>query len=43
MEEHEHVWVYVRTREDWWDGDEEDVYACAVEGCNALDYRYIPR
>jgi hypothetical protein len=37
---HEHVWVFVRTDADWWDGDEEDIYECA---CGARDVRYIPR
>jgi len=37
---HQHEWVYARTDEDWWDGDETDVYECA---CGAKDPRYIPR
>lgn len=40
VSEHEHVWTFLRTDEDWWDGDETDVYACA---CGARDRRYIPR
>lgn len=42
-EDHVHVWRFLRTDEDWFDGDEEDVYECATEGCNARDKRYIPR
>jgi len=41
--EHVHAWVYDRTDEDWFDGDETDVYRCGFEGCEARDYRYIPR
>lgn len=26
-----------------YDGDEEDVYECAIEGCRAKEVRYIPR
>ncbi len=37
---HEHVWKYVRTFENWFDGDEEDLYECA---CGEKDRRYIPR
>jgi hypothetical protein len=42
-DEHEHRWVFHRTDEDWFDGDEVDVYRCAVEDCTATDKRYIPR
>lgn len=41
--DHEHVWVYLRSDDDWYDGDSEDVYGCTVEGCQARDYRYVPR
>lgn len=27
--DHDHEWRFVRTVEDWWDGDEEDIYDCA--------------
>ena len=37
---HEHEWEYLRTYEDWWDGDEEDVYVCQ---CGVRERRYIPR
>lgn len=37
---HEHRWVFERTDEDWFDGDETDVYRCE---CGAIDKRYIPR
>ena len=40
---HEHQWVFVRTDSDWWDGDEDDVYHCSVNGCSAWERRYIPR
>ena len=38
--EHEHEWTFVRTSENWFDGDETDIYACP---CGELDRRYIPR
>lgn len=41
--DHRHQWEYLRTHEDWWDGDEEDIYGCVVEGCDARDVRYVPR
>lgn len=41
--EHEHQWKFLRTDEDWFDGDEEDVYECTIEGCNARKRKYIPR
>ena len=40
---HTHDWMFLYTDEDWWDGDEVDVYVCAVEGCKATDKRYVPR
>jgi hypothetical protein len=42
-EDHEHVWQFLYTVEDWWDGDETDVYECAMEGCGATNREYIPR
>lgn len=41
MTDHVHVWRFKRTDENWFDGDETDVYEC--ENCNELDYRYVPR
>jgi hypothetical protein len=43
FDSHEHQWVFHRTDSDWWDGDEEDIYRCAADGCTAIDRRYIPR
>lgn len=40
---HEHIWQFLYTYEDWWDGDEDDVYGCVVVGCKARDRRYIGR
>lgn len=42
-ETHEHVWEYSHTDADWWDGDADDIYVCTIEGCSAIDRRYIPR
>lgn len=41
--DHEHVWKYHSTYDDWWDGDSDDLYKCAVEGCNAREFRYVGR
>jgi hypothetical protein len=41
--DHIHQWVFVYTIEDWWDGDEEDVYECSVDGCKERKREYIPR
>ena len=41
--EHEHQWVYDHTYEDWWDGDEDDIYKCSVPGCTKTKTVYIPR
>lgn len=38
--DHDHVWRFVRTNENWFDGDEVDIYEC---DCGACDKRYIPR
>lgn len=43
LPDHTHVWRYERTDEDWFDGDETDIYKCTVDGCGATDRRYIPR
>lgn len=43
MVEHEHVWEFLRTYEDWWDGDEEDIYRCTVDDCTERKRVYIPR
>lgn len=40
---HEHVWEFVYTSEDWYDGDEEDVYKCTHPGCLERKRIYIPR
>lgn len=32
---------YLRTREDWWDGDETDLYRCLH--CSSVIEEYIPR
>lgn len=37
---HVHRWQYVRTDENWFDGDEEDVYKCE---CGETKTKYIPR
>lgn len=37
---HKHKWVYVRTDENWFDGDEEDIYRCE---CGEVETRYIGR
>ena len=37
---HQHEWKYVKTFENYWDGDEEDLYECE---CGEKDRRYIPR
>lgn len=34
-------WKYLRTREDWYDGDEDDIYECGV--CGKQIEVYIPR
>lgn len=34
-------WRYLRTREDWYDGDEDDIYIC--ERCGKQIEIYIPR
>lgn len=34
-------WVYLRTREDFYDGDEDDIYECGV--CGSIVEEYIPR
>lgn len=41
--DHKHIWRFLHTSENWFDGDEEDVYECAVEGCKKKDRRYVPR
>lgn len=41
--EHEHVWKYSHTYDDWWDGDSDDIYVCIVEGCKARERRYVGR
>lgn len=41
--EHKHQWQFKYTWEDWWDGDEEDVYVCTVEGCTERKWVYHPR
>lgn len=38
--QHVHEWRYVRTVEDWFDGDEEDIYECS---CGATERRYVAR
>lgn len=38
--EHAHEWRFSHSFEDWWDGDEQEVYVC---DCGERDYRYIPR
>lgn len=42
-DEHEHVWVFHHTYSDWYDGDEEDIYYCSVEGCKERKVVYAPR
>lgn len=42
-DDHLHQWKYSHTYEDWWDGDEDDIYICTVEGCKARKTEYIPR
>lgn len=41
--EHEHVWVYDHTYDDWWDGDSDDIYKCTVPGCLKIKKVYISR
>lgn len=36
-----HEWVFSHTVEDWYDGDEDDVYVCTK--CGARKSVYIPR
>lgn len=39
--QHEHVWVYDHTYDDWYDGDSDDYYKCTI--CGKFDRRYVPR
>lgn len=36
----DHVWAFVRTDDDWADGDEINVYRCH---CGATHYRHLSR
>jgi hypothetical protein len=40
LEDHKHVWTYVTTYSDWWDGDEEEIYKC---NCGERKTEYISR
>jgi DNA-directed RNA polymerase subunit M/transcription elongation factor TFIIS len=37
---HEHR-TFLRTREDWFDGDEDDIYRC--DDCGEVFAVYVPR
>ena len=39
-QEHIHEFKFAYTIEDWWDGDEEDVYKCE---CGEIQRKYISR
>lgn len=39
-DEHEHEFHFVRTDEDWFAGDETDIYEC---DCGEMRSEYIPR
>lgn len=36
-----HIWEFLRTCDDWWDGDEDDIYECKL--CGKQRIEYIPR
>lgn len=40
-DECDHEWVFIRTDEDWFDGDETDVYEC--KKCKTKTWKYIGR
>ena len=42
-DKHIHTWVWAYTSENWFDGDEVDVYMCVEKGCNEKKKEYIPR
>jgi phage terminase large subunit-like protein len=42
-QEHEHKWKFEYTNDNWFDGDETDIYSCEVEGCTERKRVYIPR
>lgn len=42
-DDHVHQWEFRYTSENFFDGDETDVYRCVADGCNAYKKKYIPR
>ena len=42
-QEHEHIWYFDHTYEDWWAGDSDDIYYCCVSGCSKIRRDYVGR